>query len=793
VGRNGVLFISDILSVRPSARWLERRKPFTDIAELRGTYWLTMENIPHLVSIRGNKSTAHDRKDAVPSEELITLLADREGNLWIGTLGSGAMKLLGEHLLVYNTASGLPTRNITTVFEDSQGRVWFGSSEGVSLLTGGRLLPNIRPLRRDANGEVVNTEYRAARAFAEDESGTLFIGTFMRAIGPASAEDYRSASPVRSMPIPWGVSAISIQHTGGDKAVWVATYGDGVYRLRKRDTTRFYQRDGLVSDMIEAIVPGKDAVWFLSRNHGASRWNNHRFETFSARSHGLPSDAIYSLAEEAPDRIWFGTDRGLVLYHRGRIRTWDQGDGLNGTYVLGIIPHRDTSMPDSGDGSLWIITDKMIHRLRQDVIKRFGSNPLLHTDDASINQVYHVRGTSRVWIATTLGALRLDLSALRRTRTPPMTVITEILADTVHITPSTVTMPEGKFPHGVNDLTVRFAGLSFSHEPSVRYQYRLEAKEQLWSAPTAESMVRYRQLPPGSYTLAVRAINPGGIPSTQPARFSFEILPPFYATWWFQAVLGLVILGALGGTIRYVELRRYQRELARLEREHAVNAERERTRARIARDLHDDLSSTLGSIALYAESLKRTLRAPTAETRLLLEKIATLAGGAIDAMGDIVWSVAPQHDTLSSVLGRIQHVTAELCALNQIAYTIRLPAVDDDIQLPDQVRRNLYLIVKEALTNSIKHAHAAEISIRGRLEHGVFELVVADTGVGLRAARRTKHSRTTLPSTGHGLQNMKSRAEEIGAELVIRSGSRKGTEICLRVRLGNGPRRENEA
>jgi signal transduction histidine kinase len=306
-------------------------------------------------------------------------------------------------------------------------------------------------------------------------------------------------------------------------------------------------------------------------------------------------------------------------------------------------------------------------------------------------------------------------------------------------------------------------------------------------------MVRYRQLPPGSYTLAVRAINPDGIPSTQPARFSFEILPPFYATWWFQAVLGLVILGALGGTIRYVELRRYKRELARLEREKAVNEERERTRARIARDLHDDLSSTLGSIALYAESLKRTLRAPKAETRLLLEKIATLAGGAIDAMGDIVWSVAPQHDTLSSVLGRIQHVTAELCALNQIAYTIRLPAVDDDIQLPDQVRRNLYLIVKEALTNSIKHAHAAEISIRGRLEHGVFELVVADTGVGLRAARRTKHSRTTLPSTGHGLQNMKSRAEEIGAELAIRSGSRKGTEICLRVRLGNGPRRENEA
>lgn len=791
VGRYGALFIAYILTPQPSVRWLERTKQFMDVAERDSTLWLIMENIPHLVSIRNGTITYHERKDAVPGEELMTLLVDREGNLWVGTLGSGVMKMLGEHLRVYTAASGLPTQNITTVFEDSRKQVWFGSSEGVSLYANGRMYSNVRPLRQGKEGEVLNGEFRNVRAFAENRRGNLLIGSFMRFIGPTTVSALLSQQAIPSVPVPWGVSAIYVEQ--GDQTtgetIWLSTYGNGTYRFRRSDSTKFYRQDGIVSDMIEAIVPGVESVWFLSRNHGASRLKNNTFETFSASSVGLPSDAVYSLYEESPDRIWFGTDRGLVLYNRGHIRTLDEQAGLTGTYVLGIIPNRDTSMPERDDGSLWVLTDKMIHRVNDEVVERYGSSPLLHTDDASVNQVHHVRGTSRVWIATTKGTLHLDLRKVRRSTTPPAITLTEVFADTMRIPLTDQPVRAWELSHSINELTIRFAGLSFSHEPSVRYQYRIEERGEQWSAASAESMVRYRQLPPGSYTFAVRAINPDGISSTEPARFSFVILPPFYATWWFQTLSGLLILGALGGAIRYVELRKYKRELARLEREKAVSEERERTRTRIARDLHDDLSSTLGSIALYSESLKRTLRAQKRETKLLLEKIGTLSVDAVDAMGDIVWSVAPQHDTLGSVLERMKHVTAELCTLNKIDYTVQLPVVNDEIHLADHVRRNLYLIFKEALTNSIKHAQATGIRVQGRLENGVFELAITDNGVGSRATMRAKKIGKGRLSTGHGLQNMRTRAEEIGAEFELRSRSRKGTEIRVRVRVENNIRR----
>ncbi|GJQ21229.1 MAG: hybrid sensor histidine kinase/response regulator [Bacteroidia bacterium] len=785
IGRYGALFISYILHPQPSVRWLERAREFMDVAERDGTVWLIMENIPHLVSLRNGVMKYHKRRDAVPGEELTTLLADREGNLWIGTLGNGAMRLLGEHMRVYTTASGLPTQNITTVFEDSRRRVWFGSSEGVSLLANGQMSSNVRPLLRVNEAEIVNGEFRNVRSFAEDHHGRLVIGTFMRFIGPTTVSALLSQQSLRSRPIPWGVSAIYVepgdQMTG--ETSWVATYGNGTYRFRKSDSTKFYRKDGIVSDMIEAIVPGMESVWFLSRNHGASRWKNETFETYSTNSIGLTSDAIYSLYEESSDRIWFGTDRGLLLYDRGQIRTFDGFAGLMGTYVYGIIPNRSTSLPDRDDGSLWVITDKMVHRVKGEAIVRYGSSPLLHADDASVNRVYHVRGTTRIWVATTKGAVLLDLSLLRRANTPPPITLTEISADTLQVSLPEASARKWEFPYTINELTIQFAGLSYSHEPSVRYQYRLEEREERWSLPTSESTVRYRHLPPGTYTFVVRAINPDGVASTEPARFSFVILPPFYGTWWFRTLMATSLVGALGGAIRYVEVRKYRRALARLEREKAVSEERERTRARIARDLHDDLSSTLGSIALYSESLKRSVRNASKETNRLLERISALSVDAVDAIGDIVWSVAPQHDTLGSLIERMKHVAAELCTLNKINYSIQFPAVEDEIHLRDQVRRNLYLIFKEALTNSIRHSQAREIRIHGRLDHGTFELALFDDGIGLRMTKRVKQFEKGRPSTGHGLQNMKARAEEIGAEFELRSRRRKGTAVRVQIRL----------
>jgi signal transduction histidine kinase/ligand-binding sensor domain-containing protein len=792
VSRQGVLIVSHPTSDQPAVHWLMKGKRLVAGAEARdGVLWLAGDLVPELMVVRQTAFSTSTENYAVPVEQISSLLFDREGNLWVGTLGNGVLKLRGNHLRVYDKSSGLPIDHVATVFEDSRGTVWFGSGEGVSLLSKDRLISNIRPLRwlRDT---LLHHQFRNARAFAENARRQLYIGTFSALIGPSSTNELLAQQTVPYRMIGWGVSSLFIEEHGTtDEAIWVATYGNGTHRFRGGDSTTFRRHQGIVSDMIEAIVPGNQSIWFLSRNHGASRFKSGRFESFS-RAHGLPSDAIYSLYEETDGTVWFGTDRGLVRWKNGTSEVFGNDQGLFGTVVLGIIPHRLTSSSLNVDeDALWVITDKMLHSIKGGQIARYGSSPILPKDDASINQVFHVRGTPRVWLATTRGAVELDLSKVRRADLPPPAVITEVVADTtviLDIRHSPTRLREdvhpAELPYYLDDLNIRFTAPSYSHQPSVRYRYRLVGTDESWSAPTSEVTVRYRQLTPGAYRFEVVALNPDGLSSPQPAVFSFVVLEPFWQRTWFHVLIGIVATSLLGAAFRYVETRRYRQRIAQLEREEALAKEREQTRARIARDLHDDLSSTLGSIALYGESLKRRLKRASRQDKELLHKISTMSTGALEAFGDVIWSVAPRHDTLSSLLDRLRDVLADACTLQRMDYAVELPRVNDEIHVSDHVRRNLYLIFKEAINNVVKHSQATTVKLTGTLQDGMLELLLEDNGVGLNAGKRQveRRPKTKTVSTGHGLQNMKSRADEVGAELSVTS-SPKGTVVCLRIRM----------
>lgn len=235
-------------------------------------------------------------------------------------------------------------------------------------------------------------------------------------------------------------------------------------------------------------------------------------------------------------------------------------------------------------------------------------------------------------------------------------------------------------------------------------------------------------------------------------------------------IAGLLLTGTIAGTARYFSVQRLQRRVQQLEKEQAVIEERNRTRERIASDLHDDVASSLSSIAFFVESLKRQVGGSSRGIRELLDKISSLSLDAEDAVGDIVWSIAPEHDTLQELVTRMRDFGSDLCLASDIEFELSATVPEEPYRLTDSCRKNVYLIFKEAIHNIIKHSHARKVQVSVRLAEHRLWLEVDDDGTGFEVSGTSR---------GHGLRNMSKRAETLGGGLTVVSVPGKGTSISL--------------
>jgi two-component sensor histidine kinase len=315
---------------------------------------------------------------------------------------------------------------------------------------------------------------------------------------------------------------------------------------------------------------------------------------------------------------------------------------------------------------------------------------------------------------------------------------------------------------GQNQLQIDFIGLSFAPGEVLRYQYMLEGADPDWSAPTQQRSVTYR-LAPGRYKFLARAINSDGVVSSDPAVIKFRILPPLWARWWF------LVLVAIG--LMLILYRFYRYRVARL-------LELERVRTRIATDLHDDIGSSLSRMAILSEVAKRRMEGAEQESVSILSEIADSARGVVDSMSDIVWAIDPRRDDLRNVVFRIRQFASDVLGANRIAWSFQAPAEFDKIKLNPQQRRHIFLIFKEAINNSARHADCSSVWLSLAIVHNQIVGEVRDDGRGLAV---TSDPPVFEGRGGQGLENMRSRAAQLGGQLIIDSAPGGGT--CIRVEV----------
>jgi len=230
---------------------------------------------------------------------------------------------------------------------------------------------------------------------------------------------------------------------------------------------------------------------------------------------------------------------------------------------------------------------------------------------------------------------------------------------------------------------------------------------------------------------------------------------------------GLVLV--VGTAVRLVERRRSHRQIRRLEQESAVASER----ARIARDIHDELGANLTKIQKLAEMLNQNNSQTDASA--FSKAISHAARDTIQTMDEIVWAVNPKNDSLKEMADYLVFFTEDFLRPSGIGCRLEVPLLLPEIPITADVRHNLFMVVKESLNNAVKHAAATQISFGLNFRAGHLEIAIADNGRGFSLEEKVK--------SGDGLENMKRRTSAIGGRLEIVAEPTQGTTVRLQMLL----------
>ncbi|HLX66780.1 MAG TPA: ATP-binding protein, partial [Puia sp.] len=324
-----------------------------------------------------------------------------------------------------------------------------------------------------------------------------------------------------------------------------------------------------------------------------------------------------------------------------------------------------------------------------------------------------------------------------------------------------------------NAISFYVGAPSFIDESQTRFSYLLEgSSDARWSTPSRQSDINFVNLPPGDYTLQVKARFLSGVYPDQTGSYAFRILPPWWQTAWFRVLMAIMLAAGIGWAIRSYTRRRLAAQRVMLERQQAV----EKERTRIATDMHDDLGAGLSRIKFLSDTIgiKQQRQQPIDEE---VTGIREYSKEMIDKMGEIVWALNQKNDLLSDLLSYTRSYAAAYLMQAGIRSRIEAPEEFPYRFVSGEFRRNVYLAVKEALHNIVKHSQAQEVYMRMEMTpltpstHKDLVIVLQDDGIGF--------DRAAIRPYANGLQNMERRIGELGGTLVIESDPGSGTRLTI--------------
>jgi signal transduction histidine kinase/ligand-binding sensor domain-containing protein len=743
-----------------------------DMVEHGRTLWVSYDTAlvaltpglpPEKLDLRGN----------VPSGG--PLLVDREGNLWVGTF-RGLLQYPAPETVAWGIEDGLGTNGTRRLASSPEG-IWVDTWAGLHLM--------------HVQGDAFRPERIAGTgtgALCVGADGTLWTGDTGRFL------EHRGG---RLVAHPWpGMSELGDCSPGAGGRVWLSgRFGMAVARggaqaaVGARDTAPVavawpsgvpFEGAG-----VRVLEDSRGRLWMavgetichadardLAARAAASRAGTATGAAGGARDGwscvtAEGAGGITSLAEPSPGSVWAAT----VLAGVFRLGSGDRWEPIPGARELPTRLIR--RLRASPSGGAWIISYGTILRAVErpgttegwEIVERPSAwHGLMISDAEDILE----EDSGDLLITTLMGVVHIPAEVRRAVPPVPSVELVDVLVDGEPVPwRSGVDLPWRR-----NRIELRFAGLSYRDPGMLRYQVRLKSGAP-WIDASGRPSFRFVDLPPGKYHAEVRASLDGQRWSPATAGLSFRVRPPVWRTWWFTALLALAAAAVVYALYRY--------RLAQVLR-------LERTRTRIAADLHDDIGASLSRIALQSDLLKQPAVLRPADAGRLLSDIGESARTLVDGMSDIVWSIDPKRDDLASLAARVRQFALGLFEPLGVALVVDVPEDAARVRLGPEQRRHIYLLLKEALNNIARHAAAKSVTVTIGAGAGRLEVEVRDDGRGFAAAPPAPPGGAAAgdgvsprPGTrgGHGLPSMRNRAAQLGGSLTVASTPGGGTTLRL--------------
>jgi ligand-binding sensor domain-containing protein/signal transduction histidine kinase len=678
-------------------------------------------------------------KEGLASDQVMAVAEARDGGLWISTDGNGLDHWQNGKVQHYGFNEGLRNGNVWSVVEDRHGIVWAGTWDGLYELDGGKFSGL-------SDGQTIGWQ---VLAMYEDAAGNLWLG--QQAFGGITRlrNAERDVVKIPGTSANLDVRTFMEDHDGN---LWVGTSEDGLYRIKNGNVTHFGRKDGLGSDSIWCLyVDGQGVLWVGACRGGLSRWQDGRFITWTTKN-GLINNVICQILEDARGNLWLGSYGGVFRISKEEL-------------------NQSASAPD-----------RRVHCVAYSLEDGL---PSLECQGGFQPSGYKARD-GRLCFPTIKGLVVVNPERVSRNSLPPTVVIEDVIVDG---TPNSGTGESGKaslglaaktsIPPGNRRIEFQYTALSFSAPNGVRFKYRLEGLEKDWEDAGTKRAAVYSHVPAGNYDFHVMACNGEGVWNETGATVAASILPHFWETNWFLAFNVVAVLVAVASVARYVESRTMRRRLEQAERERAI----EKERARIAKDIHDEFGASLTEITLLSEFAQEPTASQT-QVQADMQKITAKARNLTQMMDEVVWAVSPQNDILEKFVTYTCSFAEEYLQTAKIACRLEVPEFLPEIILTADVRHNLFLVVKEALNNIVKHAAASEARIQIALEAKMLILTVQDNGKGFaHDAARAGDRNVSAGSQRDGLSNMRKRMESIAGRMELESLPGSGTRVKLMITL----------
>ncbi len=685
----------------------------------------------------------------LPTPDLMALHVDRAGIVWAGTVGYGAAFSAARSgpFTAYAPASLLIDARIVRDFAEAGGRVWVATAAGVAVAD-----PASRTYRPAAPG-CLGAVF--PRALAADSRGRLWAGFFWEGICVYDPATGASFAVTHDAGDPASLSSQTVYGVAtDDRWAWAGT-GAGLDRIDLESGWVQRVRLGRTPPTVYHVVTSRaGGVWAGTSDRGVYRVTaggavrHISADEFDAGA--LDSPAVYSLLEAADDALWVGTDAGLNRLDpaTGRITRFGAAQGLPPGTVNGVL--------EDADGRIWASTNRGLARLDRGA-RRFvvyDAEDGLPFTEFAFTAAHRLRSGTLLF-GGVQGFVAVRPDRLGVPRPPPAVVLTALDVYGSDRDPAALWAARSVRLGAAEDgFAVSFAALDVLAPRKVRYAYRLDGFDDEWIEAGTRRVASYAGLPPGAYTLRVRAANADGVWTAEATTLSLIRLPHWWQTAWAR-LLALAALVALGvATYRW----RVQQLLAV-----------ETSRRQIADDLHDDVGSRVSALALAVELSSRQPAVP-AEERDRLTGLAATARDVVADLRDTVWVIDGGSDTLGGLVERVRQVADRM--LVALPHRVVVPETAPVGSVPLATRRDVLFVVKEALHNVVRHAEASAVEVRVEVGASWLTVKVTDDGRGLPAH---------VEAGGRGLATMRARADRLDGRLDIGPGPDGGTRVTLQV------------